>query len=107
MGRGKHGGPFYTVVDLHRRLVPLADGPAGRDKLPAFAGNPAAREAAQLAGDHTHSSTGIDRTPRAALSRFIDIDDSEALLRAIRLTPDNLPINLMIHTPGGLVLAAE
>ncbi len=41
------------------------------------------------------------------LSRFIDIDDSEALLRAIRLTPDNLPIDLVIHTPGGLVLAAE
>ena len=41
------------------------------------------------------------------LARFIDIDDSEALLRAIRLTPDDLPIDLIIHTPGGLVLAAE
>ena len=41
------------------------------------------------------------------LSRYIDIDDSEALLRAIRLTPDSLPIDLVIHTPGGLVLAAE
>ena len=40
------------------------------------------------------------------LSRFIDIDDSEALLRAIRLTPDNLPIDLVIHTPGRLVLTA-
>ena len=27
------------------------------------------------------------------LSRYIDIDDSEALLRAIRLTPDSLPIS--------------
>jgi ClpP class serine protease len=41
------------------------------------------------------------------LSRFIDIDDSEALLRAIRLTPDDLPIGLVVHTPGGLVLAAD
>jgi len=41
------------------------------------------------------------------ISRYIDIDDSEALLRAFRLTPDNLPIDLIIHTPGGLVLAAE
>ena len=41
------------------------------------------------------------------LARFIDIDDSEALLRAVRLTPDDLPIDLVVHTPGGLVLAAE
>ena len=41
------------------------------------------------------------------VSRYIDIDDSEALLRAIRLTPDDLPIDLVVHTPGGLVLAAE
>lgn len=41
------------------------------------------------------------------ISRYIDIDDSEALLRAVRLTPDDVPIDLIIHTPGGLVLAAE
>ena len=37
----------------------------------------------------------------------IGIDDSEAILRAIRLTPDETPIDLILHTPGGLVLAAE
>ena len=41
------------------------------------------------------------------LARYIDIDDSEEILRAIRLTPAELPIDLIIHTPGGLVLAAE
>jgi ClpP class serine protease len=41
------------------------------------------------------------------LSRFIDIEDSEQLLRAIRLTPDDMPIDLILHTPGGLVLAAD
>jgi ClpP class serine protease len=41
------------------------------------------------------------------ISRYIDIDDSESLLRAVRLTPDDVPIDLIIHTPGGLVLAAE
>lgn len=40
-------------------------------------------------------------------SRFIDIEDSESVLRAIRLTPKHVPIDLIIHTPGGLVLAAE
>src|SRR5918998_713592 len=41
------------------------------------------------------------------LFRFIDIEDSEAVLRAIRLTPDDTPIDLVMHTPGGLVLASE
>ncbi|HYM68845.1 MAG TPA: hypothetical protein VEZ44_04555 [bacterium] len=39
--------------------------------------------------------------------RYIDIQDSENLLRAIRLTPHELPIDVILHTPGGLVLAAE
>ena len=37
----------------------------------------------------------------------ISIDDSEAVLRAIRLTPPEQPIDVILHTPGGLVLAAE
>ncbi|MFA0774676.1 MAG: hypothetical protein THHGLFOP_000172 [Candidatus Fervidibacter sp.] len=41
------------------------------------------------------------------LMRFINIDDSEEVLRAIRLTPPDMPIDFIIHTPGGLVLAAE
>ncbi len=40
------------------------------------------------------------------LARFIDIQDSEQILRAIKLTDPNVPIDLIIHTPGGLVLAA-
>ncbi|WP_243029202.1 SDH family Clp fold serine proteinase [Thermus albus] len=39
--------------------------------------------------------------------RYIDVDDSEEILRAIRLTDPNVPIDLILHTPGGLVLAAE
>ncbi|QYO67734.1 SDH family Clp fold serine proteinase [Leptolyngbya sp. 7M] len=41
------------------------------------------------------------------LSRFINIEDSEQVLRAIRLTPPDVPIDLILHTPGGLVLATE
>jgi ClpP class serine protease len=41
------------------------------------------------------------------VSSSIGIEDSEAVLRAIRLTPSNQPIDLILHTPGGLVLAAE
>jgi ClpP class serine protease len=39
--------------------------------------------------------------------RYIDINDSEEVLRAIRLTAPDVPIDLILHTPGGLVLAAE
>ena len=41
------------------------------------------------------------------ISRYITIEDSEQLLRAIRLTPPDVPIDLILHTPGGLVLATE
>ena len=41
------------------------------------------------------------------LARFIDINDSEEVLRAIKLTDPAVPIDLILHTPGGLVLAAE
>lgn len=41
------------------------------------------------------------------LFRYIDIDDSEQILRAIRLTDPDVPIDLVLHTPGGLVLASE
>ena len=41
------------------------------------------------------------------ISRYITIEDSEQVLRAIRLTPPEVPIDLILHTPGGLVLATE
>lgn len=41
------------------------------------------------------------------VTNYIDIEDSEAVLRAIRLTPVDRPIDMILHTPGGLVLAAE
>ncbi len=41
------------------------------------------------------------------LTRYINIEDSEQVLTAIRLTCKDCPIDLIIHTPGGLVLASE
>lgn len=38
--------------------------------------------------------------------RYISIEDSEQVLRAIRLTDPKVPIELVLHTPGGLVLAS-
>jgi ClpP class serine protease len=40
------------------------------------------------------------------LVRYIDINDSEAVLRAIQMTDEDVPLDIVLHTPGGLVLAA-
>jgi ClpP class serine protease len=41
------------------------------------------------------------------IMRHIDIDDSESVLRAIRATRPGRTIEIILHTPGGLVLAAS
>jgi len=38
--------------------------------------------------------------------RYIDVNDSEEVMRAIHLTDPDVPLDLVLHTPGGLVLAA-
>ncbi|ABS27504.1 protein of unknown function DUF114 [Anaeromyxobacter sp. Fw109-5] len=40
------------------------------------------------------------------LMRYIDINDSEDVLRAIELTDPEVPLDIVLHTPGGVVLAA-
>ena len=40
------------------------------------------------------------------LMRYIDINDSEEVLRAIKLTDNNVPLDIILQTPGGMVLAA-
>ena len=40
------------------------------------------------------------------IMRYIDVNDSEDVLRAIQMTSDEIPLDIVLHTPGGLVLAA-
>jgi ClpP class serine protease len=61
------------------------------------------RKSRVIALIHRQESRSILGVP---VSSYINIEDSEAVLRAIRLTPDEQPIDLILHTPGGLVLAA-
>jgi ClpP class serine protease len=63
-----------------------------------------ARKSRVIAMIHRQESASILGVPVAG---SISIDDSEAVLRAIRLTPPEQPIDVILHTPGGLVLAAE
>ena len=53
---------------------------------------------------HRQDTASILGVPVAS---YISIEDSEAVLRAIRLTPPDQPIDIILHTPGGLVLASE
>ncbi|MEN3029023.1 MAG: ATP-dependent Clp protease proteolytic subunit [Aquificaceae bacterium] len=52
---------------------------------------------------HRQESLGFFGIP---IFRYINIEDSEQVLRAIRMTPPDMPIDLIVHTPGGLALAA-
>jgi ClpP class serine protease len=53
---------------------------------------------------HRQESVGLLGLP---FGRYIDVEDSEQVLKAIRMTPAEMPIDLVLHTPGGLVLAAD
>jgi ClpP class serine protease len=53
---------------------------------------------------HRQEKVGLFGIP---IHRYIDIEDSEAVIRAIKSTPPDIPIMIVIHTPGGLLLAAS
>lgn len=53
---------------------------------------------------HRQESLALFGVP---LFRFISVEDSEEVLRAIRMTPPDMPIDIILHTPGGLVLASQ
>ncbi len=55
--------------------------------------------------------TMIHRQERRSLfgmnvARHIDLEDAQTIIAAIKETPRDQPIDLILHTPGGLVLAA-
>ena len=62
------------------------------------------RKSRVIAMIHRQESASFLGVPVAG---SISIDDSEAVLRAIRFTPPEQPIDVILHTPGGLVLASE
>lgn len=53
---------------------------------------------------HRQESVSVLGVP---VSSHISVEDSEAVLRVIRFIPPEQPIDLVLHTPGGVVLASE
>jgi ClpP class serine protease len=62
------------------------------------------RDATVITMIHRQETISILGVP---LARYIDIDDAQSVLRAIRQTPSGKTIEIILHTPGGLVLAAS
>src|SRR3954471_17185496 len=62
------------------------------------------REATVMTLIHRQESMSLLGFP---LARYIDIDDAEGVLRAINETPPGHAIEIILHTPGGLVIAAQ
>ncbi len=98
-------GSILIAFLLLALLVPVASRRlVERSRVRALRDLEAARGTRVIALIHRQETVGFLGVP---LFRFIDIEDSEAVLRAIRMTPDDRPIDLVLHTPGGLVLASE
>jgi ClpP class serine protease len=98
------GNLFTVLLFLLIVLPPLQQWAVAARRNRALAAFQRARKSRVIAMIHRQETIGFLGVP---LYRFIDIDDSEAVLRAIRMTPDDTPIDLLLHTPGGLVLASE
>src|SRR3982074_312108 len=73
-------------------------------RLQAFRGVEKRRSSRVIGMIHRQESMSFLGFP---IARYIDIEDSEAVLRAIQLTDSTVPIDMILHTPGGLVLAAS
>lgn len=94
-------GLFIAWMLFAQFYAPTAVNNARNAALDAFQVERKSRVIVLIHRQETSSAFGVP------LSSHISVEDSEALLRAIRLTPPDQPIDIILHTPGGLVLAAE
>ncbi len=93
---------FLVIVALLQPIVRLKMIEAARFRLlKAIEAKRGTRVIAMIHREETLALLGFP------LARYIDIHDSEQVLRAIKLTAPDVPIDLILHTPGGLVLATE
>jgi ClpP class serine protease len=91
---------FFMASAIQPYLQQRAVEAARRRKIARFERKRGSRVIVMVHRQETMRWLGIP------IVRYIDINDSEDILRAIRLTDSDVPIDLILHTPGGLVLAA-
>jgi ClpP class serine protease len=95
---------FWGLLVVALLLTFFSRGTLETERAAALEQFQAARKSRAIALIHRQDRLNFLGIPIAS---YINIEDSEAVLRAIRLTPDERPIDLILHTPGGLVLASE
>jgi ClpP class serine protease len=95
---------FWGLLVLIVLSQLLVGGGLESRRAEAFAKFQEERKSRVIALIHRQDSVSFLGIPVAS---YISIDDSEAILRGIRLTPADQPIDFILHTPGGLVLASE
>jgi ClpP class serine protease len=97
-------GNLFWLFFLFMALQPLlASRVLAMRRAAKFAGIQAMRKSRVIAIIHRQEAMRIFGFP---IARYIDMDDAEKVLYAIRTTPADQPIDIILHTPGGLVIAA-
>ena len=97
-------GAFWLLLVLIILMQLFGGGRIEKERAAMLGRFEAERKSRVIALIHRQEGGSLFGVP---VSGSISIDDSEAVLRAIRLTPPDQPIDIVLHTPGGLVLAAE
>ncbi len=87
---------FFILPAMTRRRM-------GEELEKAFSKIQRKRKTRIIAIVHRQESLGLLGIP---ILKYIDLNDAEDVLEAIRTTPPKQPLELVLHTPGGLVLPA-
>jgi ClpP class serine protease len=95
--------PFLFFIVVFFLLPALARRSRAAELERRFAAIQRKRRSRVIAIVHRQEPMGLLGIPQL---RYIDLNDAEDVLEAIRTTPPNTPIDLVLHTPGGLVLPA-
>jgi ClpP class serine protease len=97
-------GNFFWVLFILFALQPII---AARwlkaMRAAKFASIQKSRQSRVIAVIHRQEAMRLFGFP---IARYIDMDDAEKVLNAIRTTPPEQPIDMILHTPGGLAIAA-
>lgn len=106
------GGDFWQIASFvlgalflfFAVIVPiLARNRRNRELTERFGRVQRKRRSRIIAIVHRHEAMGLLGSP---VLRSIDLNDAEDVLEAIRRTPANRPLEIILHTPGGLLVAA-
>lgn len=94
--------PFLLIL-LFFMMRNMANQQRHAQLINTFAKIQKKRKSRIIAVVHRQEPMGILGIP---MLRYIDLNDAEDVLEAIRKTPTNKPLEFILHTPGGLVLPA-